>query len=167
MVGKLKKLVEDRGKFRGTELKKFSRYAIRPAIFGGVELKKGFPNFASTELDRKHYDCGCREERRLGLLVITIGRKVDAKRSALEEGVHEDGLELLLEVAKKNGTSSVRHLLLRTRRNEMMCDMKQSIYLMSTDHIKSPQCNLGQHVAKESQIYLSIQGFRGSMTSFM
>ena len=36
--------------------------------------------------------------------------KVDAKRLALEEGVHEDEPELFLEVEKKNGKSFVRQL---------------------------------------------------------
>ena len=64
IVGKLEKLIEDRGEFRGTGFKNYSRYTIRSTRFGGVELKKGFPDFACR---------GCGVERRLGLLVIKIG----------------------------------------------------------------------------------------------
>ena len=70
----LKKLVENKGEFRRTELKNYSRYTIRPARFENVEVKKGFLNFACRELDRGHFDGGgFRVEGRLGLLVIKIG----------------------------------------------------------------------------------------------
>ena len=73
VVRKLKKLVENSGKFRGTGLKNHSRYSIMSTRFRGVELKKGFLNFACRELNRGHCDGGCRVVRRLGLLVIKIG----------------------------------------------------------------------------------------------
>ena len=73
IVGKLEKLVEDRGEFRGTGFKNYTRYTIRSTRFGGVELKKGFPDFACRELNRGHCEGGCGVERRLGLLVIKIG----------------------------------------------------------------------------------------------
>ena len=62
----------DRGEFRGTGFKNYSRYTIRSTRFGGVELKKGFPDFACRELNRGHCEGGCGVERRLGLLVIKI-----------------------------------------------------------------------------------------------
>ena len=70
IVGKLKKCVEDRGEFRSIGLKNYSRYTIRSARFGGVDLEKGFPDFACRELNRGHCEGGCGVERRLGLLVI-------------------------------------------------------------------------------------------------
>ena len=73
IVGKLKKLVEDRGEFRGTGSWNYSRYTIRSTRFGGVELKKGFPDFVCRELNRGHCEGECGVERRLGLLVIKIG----------------------------------------------------------------------------------------------
>ena len=59
IVGKLKKLVEDRGESRGTGLENYSRYTIKSTRFGGVELKKGFPNVVCRELNRGHSQ-GCR-----------------------------------------------------------------------------------------------------------
>ena len=73
IVGKLEKLVEDRGEFRGTGCQNYSRNTIRSTRFGGVKLKKGFPDFACRELNRGHCEGGCGVERRLGLLVIKIG----------------------------------------------------------------------------------------------
>ena len=73
IVGKLEKLVENRGEFRGTGLQNYSRYAIRSTRFGGVELKKGFPDFASRELNRGYCDGGCGVERKLEVMVIKIG----------------------------------------------------------------------------------------------
>ena len=83
-VGKVKKLVENRSEVRGTGLKNYSRYNIRSTRFGGVELKKGFPNFTCRVLDRGHCDGGCEVERRLGSwsLRLELEAKADAKRSA-------------------------------------------------------------------------------------
>jgi len=50
IVGKLEKLVENRGKFSGTGLYNYSRYTIRYTRFGGVKLKKDFPDFACRNL---------------------------------------------------------------------------------------------------------------------
>ena len=55
IVGKLEKLVEDRDEFRGTGFKNYSRYTIRSTRFGGVELKKGFPDFACRELSSIYF----------------------------------------------------------------------------------------------------------------
>ena len=73
IVGKLEKLFEDRGKFRGTGFQNYSRYTTRSTRFGSVELKKGFPDFVCRECNRGHCDGGCGVERRLGLLVIKTG----------------------------------------------------------------------------------------------
>ena len=73
IVGKLDKLVENRGKFRGTGLWNYSRYTIKSTRFGGVELKKDFPDFACRELTRRHCDGGCGVERSFEILVIKIG----------------------------------------------------------------------------------------------
>ena len=73
IVGKLEKFVQDRGEFGGTGFQNYSRYTIRSTRFGGVELKKDFPDFACREFNRGHYEGGCRVERRFGLLVIKIG----------------------------------------------------------------------------------------------
>ena len=59
-------------------------------------MRKGFPDFACRELNSAQFEGGCGVERRLGLLVI----KVDAKRLALEEGVHEDEPELFSRCGK-------------------------------------------------------------------
>ena len=47
-------------------------HQVHSTTFGGVELKKGFPNFACREFDSGHCNGGCRIERRLGPLVISI-----------------------------------------------------------------------------------------------
>ena len=73
IVGKLERFVQDRGEFGGTEFQNYSRYTIRSTRFGGVELKKGFPDFACREFNRGHCEGGCAVERKLGLLVIKIG----------------------------------------------------------------------------------------------
>ena len=44
-----------------------------PIRFGGIELKKDFPDFACRELNREHCDGGCGVERRLEVMVIKIG----------------------------------------------------------------------------------------------
>ena len=41
--------------------------------FGGVELKKEFPDFTCRELNRGHCDSGCGVERSFEILVIKIG----------------------------------------------------------------------------------------------
>ena len=51
---------------------------------------------------------------------------VDAKKLALEEGVHEVSQSCFLKAEKKNGNSFVKQLWLRTRRSGIQCDMKQS-----------------------------------------
>jgi len=47
---------------------------------------------------------------------LELEAKVDAKRLALEEEVHEDEPDLFLEVAKKNGKSFVKQLWLGPER---------------------------------------------------
>jgi len=46
---------------------------IRSTRLGGVELKKGFPDFSCRDLNRGHCNGGCGVERRLDMLVIKIG----------------------------------------------------------------------------------------------
>ena len=72
IIEELKKLVENIGEFRGTGLKNYRRYTIRSTRFGGVELKKGFPNLVYRKFDRGHSSGGCRVERKLVPLVINI-----------------------------------------------------------------------------------------------
>jgi len=72
IVGKLEKLVENRGKFRSTGLLNYRRYTIRSTRFGGVELKKDVLDFVCRELYRGHCDGGCGIERSLEILVIKI-----------------------------------------------------------------------------------------------
>jgi len=59
---------------------------------------------------------------------LELKAKVDAEKLALEEGVHEDEPSCFLEMEKKNGKSFVGQLLLRTRRSEILFDMKQCYY---------------------------------------
>ena len=61
---------------------------------------------------------------------LELEAKVDAKRLALEEGVHEDEPELFLDVEKKNCKSSGTQLLLGTRMSEILFDMKPIILFM-------------------------------------
>ena len=58
-VGKLKEFVENRGEFRGIDFKNYSWNTIRAFGFRGVELEKGFSNFACRELNWWHCDGGC------------------------------------------------------------------------------------------------------------
>ena len=54
-------------------MENYSRYTIRSTTFGGVELKKDFPDFVCRELNRGHCNDGCGVERSLEILVIKIG----------------------------------------------------------------------------------------------
>jgi len=54
--------------------------------------------------------------------------KVDAKRLALEVGVHEDEPELFFRGGKEEWQWFLRELWLRTRRSEILFDMKQFYY---------------------------------------
>jgi len=75
-------------------------------------VKKDFPDFACRELNRAQCDSGCWEERAWNSWSsrLELEAKVNAKRLALEEGVHENEPELSLEVEKRNGKSCLRQL---------------------------------------------------------
>ena len=51
-VGKLKALVENRGKFRGTGFKNYSWHTIRAFGFRVVEVENGFTSLACRKFDR-------------------------------------------------------------------------------------------------------------------